>query len=98
MTDIQGKARDLLEQLTPSAAQVILEQLADRIQEAMLKRATEINYPIEGDSSFCATDREDHAAVAWGRLTVSKRPLTRSYSSSSSQSLVSWYVPEKMTL
>jgi hypothetical protein len=36
-----------LEQLTPSAAQIILAQLPDRIQQAILKRATEINYPIE---------------------------------------------------
>jgi hypothetical protein len=35
------------EQLTPDAAQVILEQLPECIRKAFMKRAREINYPIE---------------------------------------------------
>jgi hypothetical protein len=65
MTDIQGKARDLLEQLTPSAAQVILAQLPDRIQEAMLKRATEINYPIEALLEMAIAGYLDSEAVGF---------------------------------
>jgi hypothetical protein len=65
MTDIQGKARDLLEQLTPSAAQVILSQLPDRIQEAMLKRATEINYPIEALLEMAIAGYLDSEAIGF---------------------------------
>jgi hypothetical protein len=65
MTDIQGKARDLLEQLTPSAAQVILAQLPHRIQEAMLKRATEINYPIEALLEMAIAGYLDSEAIGF---------------------------------
>jgi hypothetical protein len=36
-----------LEQLTPTAAQTILENLPERIRVAFIDRATEINYPVE---------------------------------------------------
>jgi hypothetical protein len=36
-----------LEQLTPTAAQAILENLPERIKLAFIDRASEINYPIE---------------------------------------------------
>jgi hypothetical protein len=36
-----------LDQLTPAAAQVILENLPDRIKTAFIDRAAEINYPVE---------------------------------------------------
>ncbi|MDZ8056238.1 MAG: hypothetical protein RMX68_012955 [Aulosira sp. ZfuVER01] len=35
------------EQLSPSDAEVILERLPERIREALVARATEIEYPIE---------------------------------------------------
>ncbi|NET57060.1 MAG: hypothetical protein F6K47_13115 [Symploca sp. SIO2E6] len=35
------------EQLSPTAGQIILEQLPDRIKNAMIARAAEINYPVE---------------------------------------------------
>lgn len=36
-----------LEQLDSTAAQVILNQLPDRIKAAYVDRATQMNYPIE---------------------------------------------------
>jgi hypothetical protein len=35
------------EQLTPTAAEMILEQLPERIQKAFVQRAAEIDYPLE---------------------------------------------------
>jgi flagellar motor switch protein FliG len=35
------------EQLTPAAAQKILEQLPERIRLALINRAAEIEYPVE---------------------------------------------------
>ena len=37
----------ILEQLTPTAAQAILEHLPERIRLAFIDRASEINYPVE---------------------------------------------------
>jgi hypothetical protein len=36
-----------LEQLTPMAAQTILENLPERIRAAFIDRAAEINFPVE---------------------------------------------------
>jgi hypothetical protein len=36
-----------LEQLTPIAAQTILENLPERIKAAFIDRAAEINFPVE---------------------------------------------------
>ena len=36
-----------LEQLTPTEAQAILENLPERIRLAFIDRASEINYPVE---------------------------------------------------
>lgn len=36
-----------LEQLTPTAAQAILENLPERIRLAFIVRASEIDYPVE---------------------------------------------------
>jgi hypothetical protein len=54
-----------LEQLTPSAAQAILAQLPDRIQAAMLKRATEINYPIEALLEMAIAGYLDSEAIGF---------------------------------
>ncbi|MEH2253069.1 hypothetical protein [Nostoc sp.] len=37
----------LQEQLSPGDAEVILGRLPERIQEALITRATEIEYPVE---------------------------------------------------
>lgn len=37
----------LQEQLSPADAEVILECLPDRIRDALIARATEIEYPVE---------------------------------------------------
>lgn len=37
----------LLEQLSSSDAEVILERLPERIRSALIARATEIEYPVE---------------------------------------------------
>ncbi len=37
----------LQEQLSPADAEIILEQLPERIQVALIERAAEIEYPIE---------------------------------------------------
>jgi hypothetical protein len=37
----------LLEQLSPSDAEIILQHLPDRIRSALISRAREIEYPIE---------------------------------------------------
>jgi hypothetical protein len=36
-----------LEQLTPAAAQTILDSLPERIRAAFIDRAAEINFPVE---------------------------------------------------
>jgi hypothetical protein len=36
-----------LEQLTPTAAQAILENLPERIRLAFINRSTEIDFPVE---------------------------------------------------
>ncbi|NER23428.1 MAG: hypothetical protein F6J96_22545 [Symploca sp. SIO1C2] len=35
------------EQLSPTAGQIILDQLPERIKNAIIARAAEINYPVE---------------------------------------------------
>ncbi|PZV10452.1 MAG: hypothetical protein DCF21_18370 [Leptolyngbya sp.] len=35
------------EQLTPATAQIILEQLPERIKQAFINRAAAIDYPVE---------------------------------------------------
>jgi len=37
----------LLEQLSESDAEIILERLPERIRSALIARATEIDYPVE---------------------------------------------------
>jgi hypothetical protein len=42
-----NRSMTILEQLSASDAQVILDRLPERIRMALLERATEIEYPIE---------------------------------------------------
>jgi flagellar motor switch protein FliG len=53
------------EQLTPDAAQVILEQLPERIRKAFMKRARDINYPIEAVIEMALAGYLDHEAIAF---------------------------------
>jgi hypothetical protein len=53
------------EQLTPAAAQVILEQLPERIQKAFVQRATEIDYPIEAVIEMALAGYLDREAIAF---------------------------------
>jgi hypothetical protein len=66
MADIQRKARDiLLEQLTPAAAQAILAQLPNRIQQAILRRSAEINYPVEALLEMAIAGYLDNEAIGF---------------------------------
>ncbi len=38
---------ELLEQISPADAEIILRHLPNRIQDALIARAAEIDYPIE---------------------------------------------------
>jgi hypothetical protein len=53
------------DQLTPAAAQVILEQLPERIQKAFVQRATEIDYPIEAVVEMALAGYLDREAIAF---------------------------------
>ena len=53
------------EQLTPDAAQVILEQLPERIRNAFIQRATEINYPIEAVVEMALAGYLDREAIGF---------------------------------
>jgi hypothetical protein len=53
------------EQLTPDAAQVILEQLPERIRKAFMTRAREINYPAEAVVEMALAGYLDREAIAF---------------------------------
>jgi hypothetical protein len=53
------------EQLTPDAAHIILEQLPERIQKAFMKRAREIDYPIEAVVEMALAGYLDREAIAF---------------------------------
>jgi hypothetical protein len=53
------------EQLTPAAAQVILDQLPARIRQAFAKRATEINYPVEALIEMALAGYLDSEAIGF---------------------------------
>jgi flagellar motor switch protein FliG len=55
----------ILEQLTPAAAQTILAQLPDRIQQAILKRSAEINYPVEALLEMAIAGYLDNEAIGF---------------------------------
>ena len=54
-----------LEELSPAAAEIILAQLPDRIQQAILDRATEIHYPIEAILEMAIAGYLDSEAIAF---------------------------------
>jgi hypothetical protein len=60
------------EQLSPADAEVILGRLPERIQEALIARATEIEYPVEAViemaiASFLDTEALDFLDCKPGR-------------------------------
>jgi hypothetical protein len=54
-----------LDQLTPAAAQVILENLPDRIKAAFIDRAAEINYPVEAVVEMALAGYLDSEAIGF---------------------------------
>jgi hypothetical protein len=53
------------EQLTPDGAEVILEQLPERIRKAFAQRAAEINYPVEAVVEMALAGYLDREAIAF---------------------------------
>jgi hypothetical protein len=62
MSDIQRQPHDILD---AAAAQIILTQLPDRIQEAILKRAVEIDYPVEALLEMAIAGYLDNEAIGF---------------------------------
>jgi hypothetical protein len=54
-----------LEQLTPTAAQTILENLPERIRAAFTARATEINYPVEAVVEMALAGYLDNESIGF---------------------------------
>jgi hypothetical protein len=71
MSDSEQQARDktmqskTLYQLTPAAAQAILENLPDRIKAAFIDRAAEINYPVEAVVEMALAGYLDSEAIGF---------------------------------
>jgi uncharacterized protein (DUF2267 family) len=53
------------EQLTPTAAQVILAQLPERIRQALVDRAAEIDYPVEAVVEMALAGYLDSEAIGF---------------------------------
>ena len=53
------------EQLSPTAAQVILDQLPMRIKQAFIDRAIEIDYPVEAVVEMTLAGYLDREAIAF---------------------------------
>ena len=54
-----------LEQLTPTAAQAILENLPERIRLAFIDRASEVNYPVEAVIEMALAGYLDSEAIVF---------------------------------
>jgi hypothetical protein len=53
------------EQLSPAAAQVILDQLPARIKQAFIDRAIEIDYPVEAVIEMALAGYLDREAIGF---------------------------------
>ena len=53
------------EQLSPTAAQVILDQLPKRIKQAFIDRAIEIDYPVEAVVEMALAGYLDREAIGF---------------------------------
>jgi hypothetical protein len=54
-----------LEQLTPAAAQTILENLPERIRQAFIDRAAQIDYPVEAVVEMALAGYLDREAIGF---------------------------------
>jgi hypothetical protein len=54
-----------LEQLTPAAAQTILENLPERIRTAFIDRAAEIDFPVEAVVEMALAGYLDSEAIGF---------------------------------
>jgi hypothetical protein len=54
-----------LEQLSPAAAQVILNQLPERVKQAFIARAVEIDYPVEAVLEMALAGYLDREAIGF---------------------------------
>jgi hypothetical protein len=54
-----------LEQLTPAAAQTILDNLPERIRAAFIDRAAEINFPVEAVLEMALAGYLDSEAIGF---------------------------------
>jgi hypothetical protein len=54
-----------LEQLTPTAAQAILENLPERIRLAFISRSTEIDFPVEAVIEMALAGYLDSEAIGF---------------------------------
>jgi hypothetical protein len=61
------------EQLTPAAAQVILEQLPERIKTALINRAAEIEYPVEAVVEMAIAGYLDQEAIGFADCNLRRR-------------------------
>ncbi|MCY7366903.1 MAG: hypothetical protein LH474_01985 [Chamaesiphon sp.] len=61
-----------LEQLTPAAAQTILENLPERIRAAFIDRATEIDFPIEAVVEMALAGYLDSEAIGFVDCTPNR--------------------------
>ena len=53
------------EQLSPTAVQVILDQLPERIKQAFIDRAIEIDYPVEAVVEMALAGYLDREAIGF---------------------------------
>ncbi len=53
------------EQLTDTAAEVILNQLPERIKQALIERAAEIDYPVEAVIEMALAGYLDSEAIGF---------------------------------
>jgi hypothetical protein len=65
------------EQLSPADAEVILARLPERIREAPIARAAEIEYPVEAVVEMAIASFLDAEALGGSRLPTRTRTITK---------------------
>ncbi|MDB9517056.1 hypothetical protein PN466_08850 [Roseofilum reptotaenium CS-1145] len=63
----------LQEQLSPADDQIILGQLPDRIREALVARAVEIEYPVEAVVEMAIASFLDREALGFANCQPGRR-------------------------
>lgn len=61
------------EQLTPSTAQIILEQLPERIKQAFMNRAAELDYPVEAVIEMALAGYLDSESIGFADCNPNRR-------------------------